>query len=226
MPAKRKAKPPRSAPPAAESSAAQERPEFIERLYRKIQDAPPGKKKWAAEAVEELSRLMDLSERLLADAASIRGLAIIRAQSSPEYLDTLKGLDPLAPAFARGVRARLELLKEGGGVYTTDKVAEVLGISPQTVIKRLNTGRLLALSLGHRGHRYPVWQFDQERHAVLPGLETVLSALSAHDAWMQNVFFLSPNSRLNDRRPLDALREGNFEPVLEAARSFLEQGAA
>jgi hypothetical protein len=61
---------------------------------------------------------------------------------------------------------------------------------------------------------------------VIPGLEEVLSALSGHDAWMQNVFFLSPSSRLNDRRPLDVLREGTFEPVIEAARIFLEQGAA
>ncbi len=150
-PAKHKAKPTRSASPAVgESSPAQERPEFIDRLYRKIQNAPPGKKKWAAEAVEELNRLMDLSEKLLADAASVRGLAIIRAQSSPEYLDTLKGLDPLAPAFARGVRARLELLKEGGGAYTTDKVAEILGISPQAVIKRYNAGKLRTLRFFHR----------------------------------------------------------------------------
>src|SRR5216684_7162418 len=78
MPGKRKAKPSRSGAPAAGvASAAQELPEFIDRLYRKIQSAPPGKKKWAAEAVDELSHLMDLSEKLLADAASVRGLAIV-----------------------------------------------------------------------------------------------------------------------------------------------------
>jgi hypothetical protein len=227
MAAKRRVQPSRSSAAApGDVPAAQELPEFIDRLYRKIQSAPPGKKKWAAEAVDELSRLMDLSEKLLADAASVRGFAIVRAQSSPEYLDTLKALDPLAPAFARGAKARLDLLREGGGVYTTDQVAEILDILPQAVIKRHNSGKLLALTFGRRGFRYPVWQFDQQRRAVIPGLDEVLSALSRHDAWMQNVFFLSPSSRLNDRRPLDVLREGKFEPVLEAARSFLEQGAA
>ena len=226
MAAKRKAKLPRSRASTAELSAPQELPEFIDRLYRKIQSAPPGKKKWAAEAVDELSQLMDLSERLLADAASVRGLAIINAQSSPEYLDTLKALDPLAPAFARGARARADLLKEGGGVYTTDRVAEILDISSQAVLKRHSSGKLLALTFGRRGFRYPAWQFDQQRRAVISGLDEVLSALSRHDAWMQNVFFLSPSSRLHDRRPLDVLREGKFEPVLDAARSFLEQGAA
>ena len=212
--------------PSAEPSAPQELPEIIDRLYRKIQGAPPGKKKWAAAAVDELSRLKDLSETLLADAASDPGLAIVRAQSSPEYLNTLRSLDPLAPAFARGVRARFELLKEGGGVYTSDQVAEVLAISPQTVVKWHNSGKLLALTLGRRGFRYPRWQFDVETSTVVPGLEEVLAALSKHDAWMQNVFFLSSNSRLNDRRPLDALKEGQYEVVLEAARSFLQQGAA
>jgi hypothetical protein len=227
MPAKRKAKPPRSgAPGTVERSPSTELPEFIDRLYRKIQGAPPGKKKWAAEAVDELSRLLDLSEKLLADAASVRGLAIVRAQTSPEYLDTLRNLDPLAPAFARGAMARLELLKQGGGVFGTDKVAEILDISPQAVIKRHSAGKLLALSLGRRGLRYPAWQFDEARRAVVAGLEEVLSALSGHDAWMQNVFFLSPSSRLDGRLPLDVLREGKFEPVLDAARSFLEQGAA
>jgi hypothetical protein len=227
MPAKRKANPSRSrAVAAGEASAAEELPEFIDRLYRKIRVAPPGKKKWAAEAVDELSRLLDLSEKLLADAASVRGFAIVRAQSSPEYLDTLKKLDPLAPAFARGAMARQELLKEGGGVYTTDRVAEILEITPQAVLKRHNAGKLLALTFGRRGFRYPAWQFDEERRAVVSGLEDVLAALSGHDAWMQNVFFLTPSGRLSDRRPLDVLREGKFEPVLEAARSFLEQGAA
>ncbi len=227
MPIKRKTRPPRSGlSPALESPVPQELPEIIDRLYRKIQEAPPGKKKWAVAAVDELSRLMDLSETLLADAASDPGLAIVRAQSSPEYLNTLRSLDPLAPAFARGVHARLELLKEGGGVYTSDQVAEILAISPQTVAKWHNSGKLLALTFGRRGFRYPRWQFDLDKFAVLPGLEEVLAALSEHDAWMQNVFFLSANSHLSDRRPLDVLKEGKFELVLDAARSFLQQGAA
>jgi len=227
MPIKRKKKPPRPGVlPGPESSAPQELPEIIDRLYRKIQEAPPGKKKWAAAAVDELNRLMDLSEALLADAASDPGMAIVRAQSSPEYLNTLRSLDPLAPAFARGARARLELLKEGGGVYTTERVAEILNISPQTVVKWHNSGKLLALTFGRGGLRYPRWQFDLDKATAVPGLEEVLSVLSKHDPWMQNVFFLSSNGRLNDRRPLDVLKEGGFEPVLDAARSFLQQGAA
>ena len=227
MPNKRKMQPARPGlSPGMEPSAPRELPEIIDRLYLKIQEAPPGKKKWAAAAVDELNRLMDLSETLLAEAASDPGLAIVRAQSSPEYLSTLRALDPLAPAFARGVRARVELLKEGGGIYTVEQVAGILGIAPQTVVKWHNSGKLLALTFGRRGPRFPGWQFDLGKAAVLPGLEQVLAALGKHDAWMQNVFFLSANSQLNDRRPLDLLKEGQFELVLHAARSFLQQGAA
>jgi hypothetical protein len=77
---------------------------------------------------------------------------------------------------------RLELLKEGGSVSTTDRVAETNWCSPQKVVRCL---------------RYPRWQFGFDRAATVHGLEEVLSALSKHDAWMQNVFFLSSNSRLN-----------------------------
>jgi hypothetical protein len=195
-------------------------------LYRKIQDAPPGKRKWAEEAVAELSHMMDLSEQLLADAASVRGLAIMRAQSAPEYMANLRGLDPLVPAFVRGAKAKQELIREGGGVYTTDRAAEILNISPQAVIKKHSSGKLLALTFGHRGFRYPAWQFDLREGAIIAGLDQVLSALAGHDEWMQNVFFLNPSSRLNDRRPVDVLREGKYDQVIEAARSFLEQGAA
>jgi hypothetical protein len=226
MPAKRKGKQSRSATLTGESSAGEELPEFIVRLYRKIQDAPPGKRRWAEEAVAELSHMMDLSEHLLADAASVRGLAIMRAQSAPEYMANLRGLDPLVPAFVRGARAKQELIREGGGVYTTDRAAEILNISPQAVIKKHSSGKMLALTFGRRGFRYPAWQFDLREGAIIAGLDQVLSALAGHDEWMQNVFFLNPSSRLNDRRPVDVLREGKYEQVIEAARSFLEQGAA
>jgi hypothetical protein len=43
---------------------------------------------------------------------------------------------------------------------------------------------------------------------------------------MQNVFFIDPNTRLNGRRPLDLLREGELQKVLDAAREYGQHGAA
>jgi hypothetical protein len=39
-------------------------------------------------------------------------------------------------------------------------------------------------------------------------------------------FFVTSNDRLGGQRPLDVLRQGALEPVLEAARRFGEHGAA
>jgi hypothetical protein len=71
---------------------------------------------------------------------------------------------------------------------------------------------------------FPAWQFTD--HGTIPGLERVLLALTDHDEWMQNVFFINPNTRLSGRRPLDLLREGEIQEVLDAAREFGQHGAA
>lgn len=42
----------------------------------------------------------------------------------------------------------------------------------------------------------------------MPGLEDVLGALSRHDPLSRVIFMLSPNDRLDDATPLEALRKG------------------
>jgi len=71
---------------------------------------------------------------------------------------------------------------------------------------------------------FPAWQFTDR--GTVPGLEQVLLALAGHDEWMQNVFFIDPNTRLGGSRPLDLLREGEIPEVLDAAREFGQHGAA
>jgi hypothetical protein len=43
---------------------------------------------------------------------------------------------------------------------------------------------------------------------------------------MQHIFMVSGNTRLNDRTPLEALRQGLLDDVLTAARALGEHGAA
>ena len=45
------------------------------------------------------------------------------------------------------------------------------------------------------------------------------------DAWMRASFFLRQNGRLDDKRPLDALRDGEIEAVERAARAYGEHCA-
>ena len=132
---------------------------------------------------------------------------------------------PLLKARLRGVRARRELLEAEGGTMTSGRAAALLGITQQAVDKRRRAGKLLAVPVG-RGYRYPAWQFDERgRGGGLPGLEEVLGSCGVEDPWMRASFCLRQNGRLDDRRPLDILREGDAEAVKLAARAYGEHGA-
>jgi len=133
--------------------------------------------------------------------------------------------DPLAKARLRGHLAMRELLNADGGALTASQMADVLGISRQAVDKRRKAGQLLAVALPRRGLLYPAWQIT-ESGAPLGGLVEVLAELRGHDPWARARFFVTGNDRLGGNRPLDVLREGALEAVLEAARGFGEHGAA
>jgi len=170
----------------------------------------------------------DLDDRCLADLVSSPSNldALLRALSTPEAQVVLRAHDPdpLAPARLRGLHAREQLLSAEGGMLGVDEVARTLDLTRQGVDKRRRAGRLLAISTGRHGYQYPAWQFTAT--GVLPGLEPVLEALSGHDAWMQLVFFVSGNVRLNNESPLAELRRGHLEEVVQAAGAYGEHGAA
>jgi hypothetical protein len=56
------------------------------------------------------------------------------------------------------------------------------------------------------------------------GLEEMLGLLGA-DGWSQLNFLLSPNSALDDRTPLELLKQGRLAAVFDAATAFGEHGA-
>lgn len=208
------------------SDRPQEWPEWLFRLYRRVCEESPRKREWAERAGNLILQLMDLSEESLVDAATAPDNfhAMLRAMGSPELLKQMQASDPLARAFLDGLDARVRLIEQNGGVFKTEQVAEYLGISPQAVNKRRAALQLLGLTFRRRGHVFPAWQFDQR--GTLTGLQDVLLALAEHDEWMQNVFFVSPNTRLGGRRPLDMLRGKKVSEVIEAANDFGHHGAA
>ena len=227
MPAKRTAAKTRpAAPQASATEEPRETPEWIVRLRQRVQEEAPTKREWAEKAVNLILELMDLSETALSDAAeaSDNWHAMFRAMRNAEVLDQLQKSDPLARAFLDGLDAKARLIEQNGGVFKTEEVAEYLGITPQAVNKRRTLRQLAGLTFRKRGYVFPAWQFTDR--GTVPGLEQVLLALADHDEWMQNVFFVNPNTRLGGRRPLDLLREGEKQEVLDAAREFGQHGAA
>ena len=228
MPAKRTAAKtcPAAAPRPPAADDPRETPEWITRLRQRIQEEAPTKREWAEKAVNLILELMDLSETALSDAAeaSDNWHAMFRAMRNAEVLEQIQKSDPLARAFLDGLDAKARLIEQNGGVFKTEQVAEYLGITPQAVNKRRALRQLVGLTFRKRGYVFPAWQFTDR--GTVPGLEQVLLTLADHDEWMQNVFFINPNTRLGGRRALDLLREGEIQEVLDAAREFGQHGAA
>jgi hypothetical protein len=132
--------------------------------------------------------------------------------------------DPFARAKIRGLTAQSKLLAAEGGCISSHKVADLIGLTPQAVDKARKKGQYLAFPRGQNRYAYPAWQFDQG-HA-LKGLKDVLQALGDATIWTKAAFLLGEDSRLDNRRPLDLLRQAKVGEVLAAARSFGEHGAA
>lgn len=187
----------------------------------------PARQIAATRALRAVSRAIANSPiQALADAASAPTdvEVLIRALQQPDALETLQSDDPLGPARLRGLRERRRLLDAEGGTLSADEVANHLNITRQAVNKRRQQRALVGLDAGRHGYLYPAWQFARE--GTIVGLEAVLDALNKHDPWMQHIFMVSRNTRLNDRTPVEGLHEDRLEDVLKAARAFAEHGAA
>lgn len=93
-------------------------------------------------------------------------------------------------------------IEAAGGNYTSQQVADLLGIKPDAVRKRRAKGQLIAISQGDH-HVYPTFQFDQSGVVEhLPGLLDIPQAESPVDAVQ---FFLTPDEDLGDT-PINALK--------------------
>lgn len=166
---------------------------------------------------EELSRLA--SEET--DAEVLFELA-----SGTWLMEAVEQTDPLAEARLRGVQEQRRLLEEAGGAIGVTEAAEILSISRQAVDARRRKGRILAVSTGRHGWRYPLCQFDEgSESGLVPGLERVLDVLDDVGGWMTLAFLLSPEERLDDTKPLDKLRAGEVEETVETAKAYGEHVA-
>ena len=64
------------------------------------------------------------------------------------------------------------------------------------------------------------WQFCGKR--VLPGIEEVLRILDSRDRWRVILYFFARRESLRKKRPLDLLRRGETQIVLDHAKSHAE----
>ncbi|WP_052341845.1 hypothetical protein [Salinarimonas rosea] len=133
--------------------------------------------------------------------------------------------DARARAILRGREIAAQDLRDAGGAYDLEQVRTVLGdISRQMVARKVEAGQLLAVP-GPSGQRiYPTFQFAPDG-SLLPSLPAILAALPTRDPWAVLNFLVNSDERLDERRPVDLLREGKSAAVLAAAAHLDEQGA-
>jgi hypothetical protein len=127
----------------------------------------------------------------------------------------------LQNARLRGLARIAELRKAAEPVLETGEVCALLGLSRETIRKKVDRKQLLALPKG--GDRvFPVFQFKEGD--VLPGLAEVLEALDTDSPFVALAFLLSKSPGFGGKPAYELLRSGDLEPVMGEARGFLNHG--
>lgn len=116
-------------------------------------------------------------------------------------------------------------LREAGGAYTLRDLRTLLhGVSRQRIDQQVREGALLAVPGPSNRRVYPTIQFQADG-SIVKGLKAVREALPTQNPWAVVNFLARPDDRLNGRKPIDLLRNGEIDAVLGAARSVDQQGA-
>ena len=116
---------------------------------------------------------------------------------------------------ARYFEDRRALLQDA---LTASEAAALLGTSRQTPHDRVKAGTMLAVS--ERGHlMFPRWQFDVDGpNGVVKDLAAVIRELHVSD--IAKVRWLTrSNPTLGGQAPIDALKNGDEQRVVDAARA-------
>ena len=130
-----------------------------------------------------------------------------------------------AKALLKGVQIAQNDLKESGGTYDLDQVRILMnGISRQMVDRKVREGSLLAVPGPSNRRAYPTVQFTSDG-TVVPGLKAVQDALPTNNPWAVLNFLVRPDPRLNGRKPIDLLKAGEIDLVVDAARRMGQQGS-
>jgi len=133
--------------------------------------------------------------------------------------------DARSLALLEGVRIARETLRAAGGAYDLKQVKTLLrGISRQAIDKRVREGSLLAVPGPKNRRSFPTLQFKRDG-TIVQGLKDVREALPTRDPWTILNFLVHPDDRLAGRKPIDLLKAGEVELVVEAARRITQQGA-
>lgn len=130
-----------------------------------------------------------------------------------------------AQLLARGVKRRNSDLVSAEGTYQLEQVRELMnGVTSQAVSKRVREGSVLAVPGPSNRRRYPAIQFLSDG-SVVEGLKAVTQAFPSKSPWMLLNFLVNGDRALGGAKPIDVLKSGDVERVVESARRIGIQGA-
>jgi hypothetical protein len=157
--------------------------------------------------------------------AGVRGLSS-PAKTAPAPVIDKRAFAPDArsQALLRGTKIAEADLRASGGAYDLQAVRTLMhGVSRQRIDRQVREGSLLAVPGPSNRRYYPTVQFQADG-TVVKGLKAVREALPTRNPWAVLNFLVQPDDRLNGRKPIDLLRDGDINDVVDAARSMGQQG--
>jgi len=161
----------------------------------------------------ELTELHDRLLEALHKEAKGEKSELIQKFSTRKFTNKERALLEFATLY-RFFEKRRQLLTDA---LTPSQVAELFECSRQTPHDRRVKGTLLGL-LDNGVWKFPAWQFDAAGpNGVVDGLPEILTALKQLSNFGKLSWLTHPNSVLKGTSPIDALKEGRRQEVLEEA---------
>lgn len=146
------------------------------------------------------------------ETADASGRGLVEALAGRQYSSSERALLE-SEMLLRSFERRQDLL---AGALTASQVADLLGTTRQTPYDRLKRGTLLAV-YDRGAWRFPAWQFDPSGpDGVVPFLSEVIQALHVNP--LSKVSWLATSNPVLEASPIEALRRGEVDHVLELAR--------
>jgi hypothetical protein len=178
-------------------------------------------------ARNELLRLCRYDRpRAFSELARHVELAANQFRLSADLLAEVEGVSRTQelPSEARFAELTRLLLQRAGGGLSLTEAATLLGTSRQALHKRVKTGSALGLMDGAE-LVLPKFQFIQEgnRIGILEGLGKIVKLFDGSKAgrWSALQFLLEQNPNLA-MAPVEALRTGKLQQVVNAAAAYLD----
>lgn len=126
--------------------------------------------------------------------------------------------EPSSTDLQRGRALMLKAFRQPHNLSVTE-FAELAGKSRQQIYKDIEKRRLLALSIGARGQRFPDWQLDETRKKLTQAL---LEKACEVDEWTLYYALAEPSDALSGKVPVEIVSAGNLGKVLAALLAQLD----